>query len=460
MITLFCTCTNLAEQTLYRSFFASVTAAVTLTAINPRGSDKLTQFTIDYRAMWHWFELLPFILLGVIGGVVGAMYCKINIRVARVRKYTALRHFPISEVVVIAFATAMLKYWNGYTRVSMPQLIHSLFNNQCSPGVSGDHHPFQALCSLDNYDAVLHLCYAGVMYFVIASVTFGAKVPGGLFVPSLTIGAIFGHLVGTVVKHVQEMAPDAIVFAECRSASEGHVCVVPGVYALVGAAAMLGGATRVTVSLAVIMFELTGGLEYVVPIMIASVVSKWIGDALTKYSLYELYIALHEYPYLNIKLEIDIGGSVSDAMTHRGQHLQVIYADDNDIARIKSLLQRTRYHGFPVVESLHSARIVGYISRLRLMQALKRHRKHVDMHTMIVFHRDHETLHVRSSNHIDFSDYLDTSPIQITPTTSIIRMYEMFKSMGLRYCLVCKGNMLLGIITKKDVISYVRQRTK
>lgn len=40
-------------------------------------------------------------------------------------------------------------------------------------------------------------------------------------------------------------------------------CVIPGVYAMVGAAASLAGVTRSTVSLTVIMFELTGTLTYV-----------------------------------------------------------------------------------------------------------------------------------------------------------------------------------------------------
>jgi chloride channel 3/4/5 len=37
--------------------------------------------------------------------------------------------------------------------------------------------------------------------------------------------------------------------------------------------------SRIIVSLAVIMFEITGGLEYIVPIMVAVVCSKWCGDA-------------------------------------------------------------------------------------------------------------------------------------------------------------------------------------
>ena len=49
---------------------------------------------------------------------------------------------------------------------------------------------------------------------------------------------------------------------------------MPGLYSMVGAAAALGGVTRMTVSLVVIMFEVTGGLQYIVPFMVATMASK------------------------------------------------------------------------------------------------------------------------------------------------------------------------------------------
>lgn len=55
---------------------------------------------------------------------------------------------------------------------------------------------------------------------------------------------------------------------------------------MIGAAAALGGVTRMTVSLVVIMFELTGGLNYIVPIMVAVMISKWVGDAFISDGMY------------------------------------------------------------------------------------------------------------------------------------------------------------------------------
>ena len=43
-----------------------------------------------------------------------------------------------------------------------------------------------------------------------------------------------------------------------------------------------------TVSLVVIMFELTGGLQYIVPLMLAAMASKWVGDALGRQGMYPL----------------------------------------------------------------------------------------------------------------------------------------------------------------------------
>ena len=52
----------------------------------------------------------------------------------------------------------------------------------------------------------------------------------------------------------------------------------PGLYALVGASAVLGGITRMTISLTVIMVEISNDINYLLPIMLALAISKAVGD--------------------------------------------------------------------------------------------------------------------------------------------------------------------------------------
>lgn len=75
-------------KTLWRSFFAALVAAFVLRSINPFGNSRLVLFYVEYHTPWYLFELIPFILLGVFGGLWGAFFIKANIAWCRRRKST------------------------------------------------------------------------------------------------------------------------------------------------------------------------------------------------------------------------------------------------------------------------------------------------------------------------------------------------------------------------------------
>lgn len=79
--------------------------------------------------------------------------------------------------------------------------------------------------------------------------------------------------------------PDWAIWGTCAYSNNG-TCIQPGVYGLIAAGATMCGVTRLSVTLVVILFELTGSLDYVLPFSLAVLVSKWVADAIEPNSIY------------------------------------------------------------------------------------------------------------------------------------------------------------------------------
>ena len=107
---------------------------------------------------------------------------------------------------------------------------------------------------------ILPLLLASLIYFILAVITYGISIPSGLFIPLILIGSTFGYAAGLYWNRLWDSHFDL------------------GTYSLIGAAAMLGGATRMTISLTAIILEITNDIYFLMPIMITIMVSKWVGD--------------------------------------------------------------------------------------------------------------------------------------------------------------------------------------
>lgn len=65
------------------------------------------------------------------------------------------------------------------------------------------------------------------------------------------------------------------------------------------------------------MFELTGGVRYIVPLMAAVMASKWVGDAFGKMGIYDAHVLLNGYPFLDPKEEFTHTTLAQDVMQPR-----------------------------------------------------------------------------------------------------------------------------------------------
>ncbi|MEE6518367.1 hypothetical protein FKM82_029340 [Ascaphus truei] len=459
-------------KTLWRSFFAALVAAFTLRSINPFGNSRLVLFYVEFHAPWHLLELIPFILLGIFGGLWGAFFIRANIAWCRRRKTTKLGRYPVVEVLVVTAITAILAFPNEYTRISSSELISKLFNHcglmdtskMCDyvndfNSTKGDYLPDRPASS-GVYTAMWQLSLALIFKAVITVFTFGMKVPSGLFIPSMAVGAIVGRLLGVGMEQLAYYHHDWVIFKGW--CSPGADCITPGLYAMVGAAACLGGVTRMTVSLVVIMFELTGGLEYIVPLMAAAMTSKWVADALGRESIYDAHIHLNGYPFLEAKEEFSHKTLAMDVMRPRRSDpsLTVITQDSMSVEDIEAVINETTYSGFPVVVSRESQRLVGFVLRRDLIISIESARKKQEgvVSTSRIYFTEHTPPQPPTSPpSLKLRTIMDLSPFTVTDQTPMEIVVDIFRKLGLRQCLVTHNGRLLGIITKKDVLKHIAQ---
>ncbi|KAE8349455.1 chloride channel [Aspergillus coremiiformis] len=437
------------DKTMWQSFVCAMVAAVTLQALNPFRTGNIVLYEVTYTRGWHRFEMIPFVILGIVGGLYGAFLIRLNMKVAQWRRSRSVSR-PVTEVVIIALLSALINFPNLFMRSQNSELVHSLFA-ECG---SGGEDPF-GLCKTGaaSVTTIALLLMAALLGFFLASVTFGLDLPAGIILPSVALGALYGRALGTTFKMWQETYPKFFLFGNCEP---DIPCVTPGLYAIIGAASALGGATRMTVSIVVIMFELTGALTYVIPIMIAVMLSKWCGDIFGKRGIYESWIELKEYPFLDQRDDTTPPDVPAHKVMTAVDDLTVIAAVGHTIDSLRHLLLTTSYRGFPVVTDTSNPILLGYISRNELSFALKYSKSPTDRElsggTQVFF--AHQPF-ADPTETLDLRPWMDQTPITLNSGTTFVMVLRMFQRLGLRYILLTDKGILQGLLTKKDVWSVI-----
>ncbi|KZT10826.1 uncharacterized protein LAESUDRAFT_721216 [Laetiporus sulphureus 93-53] len=463
-------------KVMWRSFFCAMVAAMTLKFLDPFGSGKLVLLQVTYEKDWHAYELIFFLLLGVFGGVWGAYFSKLNYRWSKhVRSGTWLKTHPVAEVVLVTLATTVFCFLNVFTRMGTTELVYNLFA-ECR---SGDPNAQLGLCVLDPPEQAMPVIRAILVALVVKGaltiVTFGIKLPAGIFIPSLAVGACAGRIVGILVQWLQYSNPDSTIFASCKGDLD---CVIPGLYAMVGAAASLSGVTRTTVSLAVIMFELTDTLTYAVPVMLSVLVAKTVADALEPKGIYDVVIELSQLPYLDAKLNyVWDNHQIDDVM---GREVDTICVDhENTVKSLRDQLQRLLVNGnsdsgFPILRNVGvKKRMVGYIGANELEHALSIVADNAD--ERVFFHPNNTYTHGRRMTSstsslaetgsymvdidpFDFSPYMDKAPLTIQSNSPLELAQQFFTKLGARYVVVIDTDGYYeGVIDKKAWLAFLHE---
>ena len=185
---------------------------------------------------------------------------------------------------------------------------------------------------------------------IATSVTLGSGGSGGIFAPSLFMGALLGEAFGKLI---------TLFFP--------GIAIPPGAFALVGMAAVFAGTSHAPISAILLLFEMTGNYKILLPLMISCVISVLLVRWMTKYSIYSLKlmrkgIDIDQYRVVDYMESI----TVAEAMI-----FNVITVLQSDTVKDVGLkIKSTNHRGFPVLDG--HEKLLGIVTRKDINNALSK----------------------------------------------------------------------------------------
>ncbi|XP_045075915.1 H(+)/Cl(-) exchange transporter 7-like isoform X2 [Coregonus clupeaformis] len=473
------------QMLTWRIFFASMISTFTLnfflSIYNKKPGELSSPGLINFgrfeseSVAYNIYEIPLFIVMGAIGGLLGALFNILNywLTIFRIR-YVHRPCLQVMEAMLVAAVTATVSFTMIY------------FSNDCQPlrPDQSEDYTLQLFCADGQYNSMattffntpersvrslfhnppgsynpLTLSVFTLTYFLLACWTYGLTVSAGVFIPSLLIGAAWGRLFGILLASITP---------------NGSIWAVPGKYALIGAAAQLGGIVRMTLSLTVIMVEATGNVTYGLPIMLVLMTAKIVGDYFVE-GLYDIHIKLQSVPFLHWE---------APATSHWLTAREVMSAPVTCFKRIEKVgtivdvlsNTSTNHNGFPVVVPVAASddpgKICGLILRSQIIVLLK-HKVFVELARSRLTQRKLQlkdfrdayprfppiqSIHVSQDERecmMDLTEFMNPTPYTVPQETSLPRVFKLFRALGLRHLVVVDNeNRVVGLVTRKDLARY------
>ncbi|XP_069162301.1 chloride channel protein 2 isoform X9 [Procambarus clarkii] len=368
-----------AVRNYWRGFFAAVCGAMMfrLLAVWFNDEETLTAlFKTNFKVGYPFDpqELFVFALVGVLCGFLGALFVYSHRRyVIFMRKNKKMKAFLQKSRLLYPFFITMI-----YGSLSFPlglgqffgtelgghQQVIELFSNITW---TKEVHTVQEFTIVENWRTpwtgifVSLIIYSAFTFFgcVICSTL---PVPSGLFIPVFKTGAAVGRIVGEIMAST---FPNGL-----RYGGHNHI-IIPGGYSIVGAAALAGAVTH-TISTSVIVFELTGQITHILPVMIAVLIANGIAQLLQP-SIYDSIIQIKKLPYLPDILTATSGAYniyVEDFMVRDVKYIWygIAYRELKNI-----LKEHKKIRSLPLVDSPDSMILLGSIQRSELISMLEEH---------------------------------------------------------------------------------------
>ncbi len=377
---------NLNAKMLGSMVISTVIAAVTASFFN--GHQPV--FTpVEYQLNDNK-ELLIYLTIGVLASVMGPLWVKTNLSLRTFNK----KLFKGNNFFPIMLSFLMMATLSQY----FPDILGS-----------GHHIANRALLSeIRSWDVLLTLF---VLKFFATAICYSSGVSGGLFLPTLFLGAMLGGLCGSVA---DLFFPNLV----------GSI----GAYALVGMGAFFASVIRAPFTSIIMIFEMTHDYKIVIPLMIANIVSYVLSSKFQDGSIYE-NISEQDGIHLPTKEDYDVLESlvVEDAMIKNVITLDASMTVKEAMAQVN----RSEISGYPVMRHKY---ITGVISSHEIGSA-----------------------YARFQGEATLSDICVKKVVTIYPDQSLmVAFHKLNKHKISRLLVVSRINdrRLIGIITPEDIVCH------
>ena len=262
----------------------------------------------------------------------------------------------LAGLAAVAMIALLYKTEDVFTNLALPPYLRPALGG-LALGVIALRFPQILGVGYETVIAVLQENYAGPMLvglmalkIVAVSLTLGSGGSGGVFAPSLFVGATLGGSFGAFVHHL----------FPAYTAS-------PGAYALVGMAAVFAGAGRATLTGIIILFEMTQDYHIILPLMFACVVSDLVAWTMHPESIYT-----EKLKRRGVEVVLDIGVEemarvrVGEVMDHRVETVE-------ERASIREAYDKTLATGRKALAVVNGdGELTGIVTHLELSRAFKR----------------------------------------------------------------------------------------
>ncbi len=252
----------------------------------------------------------------------------------------------LSAFVAVLFIRTLNKSEDLFERFKIPEFIKPAIGG-IAIGAMGLYSPFLFGVGYDGVEqsllgniSIYTLAALLLLKIVATSITLGSGGSGGVFAPSLFMGAMLGGLFGTVANY---LLPD--------------IAAPSGAYALVGMAAVFSAAARAPLTAIIILFEMTRDYAIILPLMLAVVVGTFIAHQLNPLSIYAEKLNRRGIK-LRPREEVDLLEKirVEEVMTRNYPSV----SPDMLLTEVMDQLIQSRHHGFPVVNN--KGKLTGIIT--------------------------------------------------------------------------------------------------